>query len=258
MSDPGRLQGARVDYRVRRICEAAGGLQIPLDLIASIDEAIDDVCALGDEGVASDEILRLTPYFGTLWPSARGLARWLGEHPTWLRGQTVLELGCGLALPALVAARLGARVVAVDRHPDVRPFLARNTALSQVAIEHLQVDWSDHDELGALQRRLGAIDLVVGSDLLYEGELAASLPLAVDALCGGGARMLLADPGRPHLQAAITALERRGFTSRLEIRAVPGTLDDTGVDGGTGRTQEVFLFELVRAAATSGGAPLTA
>jgi len=244
---PARLQGARVAYRVRRICEAAGGLQIPLDLIASIDEAIDDLCALGDAGVASDEVLRLTPYFGTLWPSARGLARWLAEHPTWLRGQTVLELGCGLALPALVAARLGAHVIAVDRHPDVPPFLARNTALSQVAVEYFQVDWSAPDELAALQRRLGPVDLVVGSDLLYEAELAASLPVAVDALCRGGARMLLADPGRPHLQQAVSELERRGFTSRLEIRAVPSSLDDTGVGGdGTGTTQEVFLLEFTR------------
>ena len=247
MSDEPRLQGARVSYRLRRICEAAGDLQIPLDLIASIDQAVDELCALADHGVDSAEILRLTPYFGTLWPSARGLARWLGEHPTWLRGQTVVELGCGLALPSLVAARLGARVVALDCHPDVPAFLARNAALSQVQVEVLQIDWREPDQLAALQRELGDIDLVVGSDLIYEAELAATLPVALATLCRAGARALLADPGRPHLQTTVNGMERLGFTSRLEIRAVPQGLEDRAVGGDPGKaTQEVYLLEFSR------------
>ena len=247
MSDEPRLQGARIDYRLRRTCEAAGDLQIPLDLIASIDEAVDELCALGDQGVDSAEILRLTPYFGTLWPSARGLARWLGEHPTWLRGQTVLELGCGLALPSLVAARLGARVVALDCHPDVPGFLARNAALSQVEIAVLQIDWREPLQLAALQRELGDIDLIVGSDLIYEAELATSLPVALDLLCRPGARALLADPGRPHLQTTVNGMEQRGFTSRLEIRAVPSSLDERAVGNDPARaTQEVYLLEFTR------------
>ena len=247
MSPGTRLQGARISYRLRRICEAAGDLQIPLDLIASIDEAVDVLCALGDHGVDSAEILRLTPYFGTLWPSARGLARWLGEHPTWLRGQTVLELGCGLALPSLVAARLGARVIALDCHPDVPPFLARNAALSQVQIEVRQVDWREPAEVAALQRELGDIDLIVGSDLIYEAELAASLPIALDTLCRSGARALLADPGRPHLQATVSGMEDRGFTSRLEIRAVPASLEDLAIGNDPSKTtQEVYLLEFNR------------
>ncbi|MBA3548634.1 MAG: hypothetical protein H0T76_19285 [Nannocystis sp.] len=247
MSAPIRLQGARIGYRLRRICEAAGDLQIPLDLIASIDEAVDELCALGDHGVDSAEILRLTPYFGTLWPSARGLARWLGEHPTWLRGQTVLELGCGLALPSLVAARLGARVIALDCHPDVPPFLARNAALSQVNIEVRQVDWREPAEVQALQAEIGEIDLIVGSDLIYEAELATSLPVALDMLCRAGARALLADPGRPHLQVAVNGMEKHGFTSRLEIRAVPASLEDMAIGNDPSKTtQEVYLLEFTR------------
>lgn len=238
-----RLQGARVAYRLRRICEAAGDLQLPLDLIASIDEALDDLVALGDHGLDAAEILRLTPYFGTLWPSARGLARWIAEHPDWLAGRTVLELGCGLALPGLVAARLGARVFACDAHPDVPPFLARNAALSHAAVEYMHVDWSDPAQLAALQARVGAIDLVIGSDLLYEAGLAASLPVALAALCPRGARALLADPGRPHLQLAVNELEARGFAVRLEIRAVPGSLDSAA---GGSAMQEVFLLECLR------------
>jgi predicted nicotinamide N-methyase len=240
------LAGARMRYRLQRICEAAGALQIPLDRIASIDEAVDDLIALGDAGLEPAEVLRLTPYFGTLWPSARGLARWMAEHPAWLEGQTVLELGCGLALPALVAAKLGARVIAVDCHPDVPAFLRRNAELSSVHIEYMQVDWSAPAELAALQATLGRIDLVVGSDLLYEAAQAVSLPAALAELCPAGTRALLADPGRPHLQEAVNALEARGFTGHLEIRAVPGSVDDAVGGGASASTQEVFLLELVR------------
>ena len=115
------LQGARVAYRLREIREQVGAMVVPMVLIASIDEALDDLVKLGDRGVDAAEILRLTPYFGTLWPSGRGLARWLtrlyGSQPGCLSGQVVLELGCGLALPSLVAARLGARVIATTGSP---------------------------------------------------------------------------------------------------------------------------------------------
>ncbi|WP_293251246.1 hypothetical protein [Nannocystis sp.] len=248
----GSLQGARVAYRLRRICEQVGALTLTLDIIASIDEALDDLVALGQRGVDAAEILRLTPYFGTLWPSGRGLARWLAtlaaDRPGCLTGQVVLELGCGLGLPALVAARLGARVIASDCHPDVPGFLAGNAALNGVAIEYRALDWRAPAELAAMREQLGALDLVIGSDLLYEAELAGALGPALDALCGPNTRVLLADPGRPHLQVAVHAIEARGFTSRVEIAAVPSSLDDPAVHGERRPPlQELFMLELRRA-----------
>jgi len=120
--------------------------------------------------------------------------------------------------------------------------------LSEVQIEYLHVDWSAPAELAALQARLGRVDLVVGSDLLYEAALAVSLPAALASLCPLGTRFLLADPGRPHLQNAVNTLEAQGFVGHLEIRAVPGGLD--GAVGGdvSAATQEVFLLEFVRRA----------
>src|SRR3954451_11963721 len=45
------------------------------------------------------------PYWVELWPSGLALARAL--HGRALRGARVLELGCGLALPSIVAALAG-------------------------------------------------------------------------------------------------------------------------------------------------------
>jgi predicted nicotinamide N-methyase len=156
----------------------------------------------------------------------------------------VLELGCGLGLPALVAARLGARVIATDCHPDVPAFLERNAALAEVAIEYQALDWRVADELDALRERHGPFDLVLGSDLLYEAELANTLGPALARLCGPRTRVLLADPGRPHLQEAVSVIEACGFRCEVEIAAVPASLDPA-VHGARGPAQqELFLLAL--------------
>lgn len=241
------LQGARIAYRLREIREQVGAMVVPMVLIASIDEALDDLVKLGERGVDAGEILRLTPYFGTLWPSGRGLARWLLQRhprPGCLSGQVVLELGCGLGLPALVAARLGARVIATDCHPDVPAFLGRNAALAEVAIEVRALDWRQPAELDALRERHGPFDLVLGSDLLYEAELADTLGPALARLCGPRTRVLLADPGRPHLQAAVSVIEAQGFRCEVETAVVPASLDLAVHGARAPDVQELFLLAL--------------
>lgn len=240
MSD--RLDGARISYRLRRVVEQG----VPLDVVASVDECLDDLCRR-EPDLGAAEVLRLAPYFATLWPSARALAAWLASRGTCLEGQVVVEIGCGLALPAIVAARLGARVVAADRHPDVPAFLARNAALSSLAIDYTAADWTDPAQIADLRARLGRIDLVVASDILYEAELATTLAPAIDALCGPDTLTVLADPGRPHLQLAVNLLERRGFAAHLEIVRVTGHHGDRIVGGDAPPpNQEIFVFELSR------------
>jgi hypothetical protein len=52
------------------------------------------------------------PYWAELWPSARALADAVAARE--VHGLSVLEVGCGLGLPALVAAARGADVTASD------------------------------------------------------------------------------------------------------------------------------------------------
>src|ERR687897_1647997 len=56
---------------------------------------------------------RPVPYWARPWPSGVGLAGALYDDPP-AEGTTVLELGCGLALPSVIAARAGATVLATD------------------------------------------------------------------------------------------------------------------------------------------------
>jgi predicted nicotinamide N-methyase len=158
-----------------------GGRTFRVEHPPSADELIDE------EAFEHEEFL---PYWAELWPSAVALARTVAELQ--LAGRRVLELGCGLALPALVAAGGGARVLATDWAPDALVFAARNAVLNEVELETALLAWA------APEPPPGRFDLVLAADVLYERrnveQLLALLPLLADDV-------LLADPGRPALPA---------------------------------------------------------
>ena len=135
---------------------------------------------LDDQAFAADEFI---PYWAELWPAGLALARELPERLDEVR---VVELGCGLGVPSLVAAARGARVTAVDWAADAIALLRENAARNNLSLDAVRADWRYFD---------GSFDLALAADVLYEARsvepLAALLPrLAPEALVG------LA--GRPH------------------------------------------------------------
>lgn len=223
--------------------ERFGGLELELETLADLDSAVNEL--LAREVAHPGELERdLCPYFGVVWPAARALAGELARRGPALVGRSVLELGCGLALPALVAAHLGARVTATDLHPDVPGFLARNLALNGLAadaLEYVELDWRSAGLAeGPAARRF---EYVLGSDILYEAGHPAPVARALAAHVAPGGRILLADPGRAYLQACLDELARLGFRSETEVVAVA----DPSLDrAGDTRTREVFLLALAR------------
>lgn len=140
---------------------------------------------LSEEAFEHEEFL---PYWAELWPSGVALARAVRARP--LDGLRVLELGCGLGLPSIVAALGGARVLATDWAAEALEVAAANAERNGAELETALVSWAEPARLlGG-----GAWDLVLGADVLYErrnvDELLALLPRL-------GAEILLAEPGRP-------------------------------------------------------------
>ena len=136
----------------------------------------------------------------------------------------MLELGCGLGLPSLAAARGGADVLATDWADDAIELLRRNAGRNGIVLRAERVRWDEPAPL------LGGApwDLVLGADLLYESrnadQLAALLPRLISCAetpatpasprsprsvepTRGCAEILLAEPGRPY---ARSFLERMG------------------------------------------------
>jgi predicted nicotinamide N-methyase len=135
-----------------------------------------------------------------LWRSGVALARELDGEA--LGRRRVVELGCGLALPSIAAARAGADVLATDASDEALELVARNARANGVSVETAAVDWSQPD---ALVGR-APFDLVLAADVLYERE---NVALLLELLPRLAPEVWLADPGRPAAAAFIEAAEGR-------------------------------------------------
>ncbi|MET0513084.1 MAG: methyltransferase domain-containing protein [Thermoleophilaceae bacterium] len=148
----------------------------------------------------------LAPYWAVLWRSGVALARELeGEA---LRGLRVVELGCGLGVPSIAAARAGASVLATDVCAEALALVERNARANGVDVETARVDWG---QPGDLVRR-APFDLVLCADVLYERAGVAQLLALLPRL---GPEAWLADPGRPAAEAFI---ERAAGVWTIETR----------------------------------------
>jgi predicted nicotinamide N-methyase len=142
----------------------------------------------------------IAPYWSVLWRSGVELARELDAMA--LGGLRVVELGCGLAVPSIAAARAGAQALATDESAEALELVARNARLNDVNIATAAVHWSAAGEL--VER--GPFDLAVAADVLYERSSVAPL---LSLLPNLAAEAWVADPGRPAADAFLEAAADR-------------------------------------------------
>ena len=153
----------------------------------------------------------LAPYWSVLWRSGVELARELdGEE---LSGLRVVELGCGLAVPSLAAARAGAEVLATDTDAEALELVAQNARTNDAHVETAVVDWAQPDELVSR----APFDLVLAADVLYER---ASVALLLSLLPQLGPEVWLADPGRPAADAFLEEARSRHWGVETRVRDV--------------------------------------
>jgi predicted nicotinamide N-methyase len=211
------VKSQRVDfeYQLETRTESIGGRSFRLECLASLDATIDDLFDFLSKSNDQHLLEELCPYFGTVWPSARALAEELAsEPPASLEERAVLELGCGLALPSLLAASRGAIVTATDSHPDIEAFLRRNLAGNGLEVCFRKLDWTKEEPA------LGRFDWVVGSDVLYERHQPKVVAGAIHRHLAPGGVALLTDPGRPYLQEFADEMKALGYSPQLSTRVV--------------------------------------
>jgi predicted nicotinamide N-methyase len=141
------------------------------------------------------------PYWAELWPSSLGLAEALADGRVAVAGRSVTELGCGVGLVALAAARAGARrVLATDWYTECLAFAAGSAAENGLELETRQVDWrSPPADAGA--------EVVLAADVLYERRNARAVADALRALVLPGGFAVVADPGRTYQKDLVAALD---------------------------------------------------
>lgn len=125
-------------------------------------------------------ILHEPPYWSFCWASGLALARYLAEHPHWVRGKRVLDFGAGSGVAAIAAARAGAlEVVACDLDPLALAACRANAELNGVELGYRADFFSEADRF----------DLILVADVLYDR---ANLPL-LDEFLSRGQQALVAD-----------------------------------------------------------------
>ena len=180
-----------------------GADRVALWRVADLERHIDRAALLGAENPPEP------PYWAHLWSGAAVLAEAMPEG-----ARTVLELGCGLGLPGLVAARHGARVTFVDRAPAALAFVRESAVANRIAAVHLLAADCTTPAVAA------QFDLILAAELLYDRRAFDDLARAVGRSLAPGGRALFTDAGRIDTRAFYDALGVNGLTWQATDHAV--------------------------------------
>ena len=159
---------------------------------------------------AKDEYM---PYWTDLWPAARMLAKVI-RRQKWTPGTEVLEIGCGLGLPGIVAMSVGLRVIFSDYDGCALRAAAQNAQLNGFSdFRCMQIDWRrPPDDL--------RVPVVLAADLVYEQRHLAPIAALIKKVLLPEGQCLLTDQDRIAPELIQQALRAEGlhFTAEL-VRA---------------------------------------
>ena len=182
------------DYVAELTSIEIGGDVIAIWRVADLERHVDRQALLAGDDPPEP------PYWAHLWTGALVLA-----HAVPATGGRALELGCGLGLPTLVAARHGARVTAVDRLAAPLAFVRASAAANRLAA----VDFCVADFAGEALR--GPFDLILAAEVLYDRATLGALPATLRRCLRPGGRALLTDARRTDTAAFYAALDASGL-----------------------------------------------
>lgn len=158
------------------------------------------------------------PYWADLWPSAIALSEYITEHSAIVKNQDVIELGCGLGLPGMVASNLGGKVLMTDYLEEALSFARLNWEqnLSSVFNSEL-VDWRNIDDKKKY-------DIVLASDVAYENRSFQPLLIALKSLVKKNGRILLSEPNRkfssPFIELLKTEFEIKKTNRPIQLDSI--------------------------------------
>lgn len=186
------------------------GIFIKILQITNVDDLYNLLIAKGEthEDVQDERI----PYWAELWPAAIGLSKYLIEFDIIKNKEDVIEMGCGLGLPGIVAGKLGAKVIFTDYLEEALIFTKKNWNLNCLSespssggeVRFETLDWRQPNPDFAA-------DLVFASDICYEKRFFEFLPDAFRTLCKPGGSIIVSDPSREVAQDFFQNITTEGF-----------------------------------------------
>uniref|UniRef100_A0A034V5W7 Methyltransferase-like protein 23 n=1 Tax=Bactrocera dorsalis TaxID=27457 RepID=A0A034V5W7_BACDO len=172
------------------------------------------------------------------WPCAPVLAWFLWENRRNLVGKRVLELGAGTALPGILAAKCGARVILSDSCilpkslAHIRKSCLANNLVPGQDIEVIGLSW------GLLLNsvfNIGPLDLIIGADCFYDPSVFEDILVTISFLLerNKDAKFICTYQER----SADWSIE--ALLKKWKLRSVPIIIDNLGKSSG------VDLLELM-------------
>ena len=131
------------------------------------------------------------PFWAFGWPGGVALARYILDHPGFVAGRTVLDVGSGSGLVAIAAARAGAAAVLASEPDQFATAAIRlNATANQVEVDVI-ADVLDGSGEGR--------DVVLAGDVCYERRMAERVIGLLQRSRERAAQVLIGDPGRAFL-----------------------------------------------------------
>ena len=158
--------------------------------------------ALTDQDEAST-----SPYWAALWPAATQLAEFVLQR-NWPAGGSALELGCGLGLVGIAGLSAGLRVTFSDLVPLAVTTANQNALKNGLKpVDGIVLDWRNPPRC--------SYSTVLGSDVLFDGDLQIPLLETLDAVLAGGGECWLGDPGRSAAESFAERAAGRGYSVEI-------------------------------------------
>jgi len=131
------------------------------------------------------------PFWASVWPGAKSLARYILSNKDLVRGKRVLDLGCGSGVVSIAALKAGAMNVVAN---DIDP----------IALHIAQKDFSANDvspeieQSNLLEKPTEKIfDLIFVVDMFYERSKSSPMLSLLQRFIRDGAEVIIADGSRP-------------------------------------------------------------
>lgn len=132
-------------------------------------------------------------YWDRIWPSEVALSEYLIREffPQKLKEKKILEIGCGVGLAGVVAAKLGAKVTFSDMVPVTLEGVKETCQLNHITnFSTCILDWFDSGNHKQFY------DIVMGSEVFYDDKYLPGISKVLTQVLNPGGLGLFCDPNR--------------------------------------------------------------
>ena len=186
-------------FPLRTFALNIAGQRLEVTTANDIEELINRI---SEEEFRIDERL---PYWAEVWHSAVALGEFLALHGELVAGQEALEIGCGLGVSGMVAARMGAQVTFADYDQQALAAAEYNFLVNCPGYQG-QFELMDFRSPPGRRWRV-----ILAADVIYERRFVSPLAAFFDSTLSSDGCILLAEPNRMIAVPFFEEMEARGF-----------------------------------------------